>query len=420
MEPALRGPCPTFDGSSRGRAVRVVRDRRVDDLDVGVDRVDLLEGLEESRAFLPWSTTNTTGSCLLITHGTRLLPGDHLRRTMNGTGPHRDGTGVTANRSVDKPVAWCFCVATSGALAQRTERTMSNQRTAVNAVLGTLGIVGGVALLTGVCRRDPVESRHPSLDPVLGRVPRDLDRPRTAPAVAWRGDGRRRGRGGRAQHGIDRHAPAVDRPRTSVGRQLGLLWFWIALAVSWLADAAVGLLAWRQRTTLTIGALALAIGSVLAILGMDRLGLTSPTDYSVFGRLALLGVAMNGFGWVWWVGVCATAGRRRTGNAFRSRLVEREVVGVLVAAGALELDLHQDVVEQRGRAEPEPVRRHAARAEGLVEDDEVLDRFLGGPDPAGWLIPTWRPVDSRSRGSLRAWHRVTGSVAGGVTLPVAS
>ena len=35
--------------------------------------------------------------------------------------------------------------------------------------------------------------------------------------------------------------------------------------------------------------------------------------------------------------------------------VEREVVRVLVAAGALELDLHQHVVQQRRRAEPEPI-----------------------------------------------------------------
>ena len=36
--------------------------------------------------------------------------------------------------------------------------------------------------------------------------------------------------------------------------------------------------------------------------------------------------------------------------------VEREVVGVLVAARPLELDLHQHIVEQRRRPEPEPVR----------------------------------------------------------------
>jgi hypothetical protein len=46
------------------------------------------------------------------------------------------------------------------------------------------------------------------------------------------------------------------------------------------------------------GAGALAIGSLLAILGMDRLGLTSASDITVFGRLGLIGVALNGIGWV--------------------------------------------------------------------------------------------------------------------------
>ena len=43
---------------------------------------------------------------------------------------------------------------------------------------------------------------------------------------------------------------------------------------------------------------ALAIGSLLAIIGMDRLGLTSASDITVFGRLGLTGVALNGIGWV--------------------------------------------------------------------------------------------------------------------------
>ena len=46
----------------------------------------------------------------------------------------------------------------------------------------------------------------------------------------------------------------------------------------------------------------------------------------------------------------------RSGSSAAAPSVQREVVRILVAARALELDLHQDVVEQRGCAEPEPVR----------------------------------------------------------------
>src|SRR5437764_12194755 len=72
----------------------------------------------------------------------------------------------------------------------------------------------------------------------------------------------------------------------------------------------------------------------------------------------------------------------RTGNGWRpARSVEREVVRVLVSPGPLELDLHQDVVEEARGPETEPVRRHPARTERLVQDHEVLDRFLGRADP---------------------------------------
>jgi len=45
-------------------------------------------------------------------------------------------------------------------------------------------------------------------------------------------------------------------------------------------------------------ALVLAIGSVLAVLGIDRLALTSPSNPTVFGALALTGVALTGIGWI--------------------------------------------------------------------------------------------------------------------------
>ena len=78
--------------------------------------------------------------------------------------------------------------------------------------------------------------------------------------------------------------------------------FWLvfdlAFLTMWLADAAVGFAALRIGVATRLGAFALAIGSLLAILGMDRLGLSSATDITVFGRLGLTGVALNGIGWI--------------------------------------------------------------------------------------------------------------------------
>src|SRR4051812_37555136 len=61
-------------------------------------------------------------------------------------------------------------------------------------------------------------------------------------------------------------------------------------------------------------------------------------------------------------------------NAIRFPLVEREVVGTGVAAGRELGALHEQVVEQTGRAEAEPLRRQPVVTGGLVDHDEVLDR----------------------------------------------
>lgn len=89
----------------------------------------------------------------------------------------------------------------------------------------------------------------------------------------------------------------------SIGRtnpfagDFGLVSFYAALAM-WLADAAFGAAAFRSGAASRWGPLALAIGSVLAIDGMDRLGLTSVANPTIFGPLALTGVALNGLGWI--------------------------------------------------------------------------------------------------------------------------
>jgi hypothetical protein len=77
----------------------------------------------------------------------------------------------------------------------------------------------------------------------------------------------------------------------------GMVFFYAGLA-TWIADAAFGTVAFRLGAVTRWGALALAVGSALAILGMDRLELTSPADPTIFAPLGLIGVALNGVGWI--------------------------------------------------------------------------------------------------------------------------
>lgn len=72
----------------------------------------------------------------------------------------------------------------------------------------------------------------------------------------------------------------------------------VAAASMWLADAAFGLVALRLGVFTRWGALALGIGSLLAITGMSRLELTSADNPTIIGALALVGIALNGVGWI--------------------------------------------------------------------------------------------------------------------------
>jgi hypothetical protein len=81
----------------------------------------------------------------------------------------------------------------------------------------------------------------------------------------------------------------------------------------WLTDAAFGLVTLRLGVVTRWGALALAIGSVLAFTGMDRLELSPRDNPTIFGPLALAGIALNGIGWVF-LGL-DVATRRRASEA---------------------------------------------------------------------------------------------------------
>jgi hypothetical protein len=84
---------------------------------------------------------------------------------------------------------------------------------------------------------------------------------------------------------------------TPFAGDFGVLYFGAGLAM-WLSDAWFGFVTAHLDARTRWGAVCLAIGSLLAILGMDRLKLTSPGNPTVFGPLALTGIALNGLGWI--------------------------------------------------------------------------------------------------------------------------
>jgi hypothetical protein len=89
---------------------------------------------------------------------------------------------------------------------------------------------------------------------------------------------------------------ALGRERPFAG-DFGLAGFWVGLAL-WLADAWFGVIALRLGVLWRWAAVAVTAGSLMAITGMDRLGLTSGANPTVFGPVALTGIALNGTGWV--------------------------------------------------------------------------------------------------------------------------
>src|SRR4051794_38861661 len=78
---------------------------------------------------------------------------------------------------------------------------------------------------------------------------------------------------------------------------------------------------------------------------------------------------------------------RGAGRVGEDMSVHAHVVGAGVVAGAELLALQEQVVEQAGRPEAEPVGGQPVRAGGLVDQHQVLDGVLGRPDAAGRLDP---------------------------------
>lgn len=86
------------------------------------------------------------------------------------------------------------------------------------------------------------------------------------------------------------------RPQPVAG-DFGLVAFYAAVAM-WLADAVFALVTLRIGVVARWGALALAMGSPLALLGIDRLGFVSAQDPTIFGPLSQVGIVLNGVGWI--------------------------------------------------------------------------------------------------------------------------
>jgi hypothetical protein len=72
----------------------------------------------------------------------------------------------------------------------------------------------------------------------------------------------------------------------------------VAGVAMWLADSAFGFMTLQLGVARRWGAIALGVGSALAVLGTDRLALTSAANPTPFGTLAMVGVALNGLGWI--------------------------------------------------------------------------------------------------------------------------
>lgn len=222
------------------------------------------------------------------------LFGDQLRDARTGGAPA--GAARTWLRTVGD------LAVTAASEHARRDRTVAHSLTAspstTSRVLGVAGILGGALLLAAfVVDIAPdlnnlrlvlfslgamavviaVHRRQSSAAPLLamaGAVPALL-------ANAWY---------------LVMFVLAIGRQQPNSG-DFGLISFAAGVAM-WLTNAWFGLVTLRLGIVTRWGALALAIGSVLAVAGIDRLGLTTPENPTLFGPLALTGVVLSGIGWI--------------------------------------------------------------------------------------------------------------------------
>lgn len=243
-----------------------------------------------------------------------LLFGDQLRDAQG------DGAAMATARTWLRTLA--DLAVTAASERTRRDRTVAHslgtQPSTASRLLGMTGILGGVVLLAAfivdiapglnsyrivlfnlgaIAIVTAVHGRQASAAPalaLLGAVPALI-------ANAWY---------------VAMVILAMGNPRPFAG-DFGLVWFFAGVAM-WSSDAAFGLVTLRLGVVARWGALALAIGSALAITGIDRLELTSPDNPTIFGPLALVGAALNGLGWIL-LGIDVATRRRQSGLTWRKQ-----------------------------------------------------------------------------------------------------
>lgn len=89
---------------------------------------------------------------------------------------------------------------------------------------------------------------------------------------------------------------SIGRPSPFSG-DFGLAGFWISTAIA-ASTAVFGIAAWRLGVVWSVSAIALAVGSLLGYLGIDRLGLSSSGAAAIVGPVALAGLGVAALGWV--------------------------------------------------------------------------------------------------------------------------
>ncbi len=196
---------------------------------------------------------------------------------VTATGEHVRGTRTVAHSADVAPAGWTRGLGLAGVIgglmlmaAFLPNVQLGSELSAVRLVLFN---VGAIAIVLAVHRR-------------ARRVSRRLSLAVAAPAVvanAWY---------------LVMVVLAADRPQPPIGDPDFRLVMFVAGASMWLADACFGLVTLRLGGAARIGGLALAAGSLLAFTGMDRLELVRGDAAWFFMPAALVGIALNGLGWI--------------------------------------------------------------------------------------------------------------------------
>jgi hypothetical protein len=79
--------------------------------------------------------------------------------------------------------------------------------------------------------------------------------------------------------------------------EFGYIGFITGMAM-WVSAALYGLISFRIGAVTRWGSVLLVVGSVLALTGIDRMGLVVPGHESIFGPLSQIGIVMHGVGWI--------------------------------------------------------------------------------------------------------------------------